>query len=88
MRKKIFKKKVNLDMPLNNVGDGKTRAVVKYIKSLRPRDSWGSVKEKYFYAMISDILSCSSANQMLEKVGYEYKKDPKIYDIIERIPLK
>lgn len=67
---------------LNNVVKNKTKDVIRYIKTLRTQTCYEE-KMIEFNRLINHALSKTTANAMLEAIGYRYKKQPKIYDWIE-----
>jgi len=73
-----------------NIGDRnplkqkKTRMVIEFLNKLQPlTNTWGFKQIAKFNKEIEKAKSCSTANEMLEIIGYEPGKRPKFYDTID-----
>lgn len=65
-----------------NLSDGKTRSVISYVERIPLPDDAGSFKQaRVIRALKEEALSCLTANEMLEKVGYRVGGYPKILDV-------
>lgn len=63
-----------------NMGKGKTRATIHFVRSLEPEQSWDTKEKQKFSAIIDATLEMTTANEMLESIGYRYNAYPTIYD--------
>ena len=70
------------DWSLYNLTIRKMRRVRDYINNLIHLDTWENKTRERFYEFKEKILLMNNANDMLDAIGYNYNKKPKIYDTL------
>lgn len=83
----LQKTKKMTETNLRNSGNSirKTREVLKYINNLEPLQKWEKQQNMAFDRVIKEAKNENTAEKMLDKIGYRYKKRPIIYDKIEGV---
>ncbi len=67
-----------------NAETKKTRKVIELLDTLEPTPNiWKQYQIKKFNKEIQRAKKCSTANEMLEIIGYRPKRRPKLYDGID-----
>ncbi len=62
----------------------KTKKVIELLDTLEPIPNvWKQYQIKKFNKEIRRAKNCSTANEMLEIIGYRPKRRPKLYDVID-----